>query len=181
MTTPGPEHVPCDRGGCLLWVQRSSALYRRLRNAADWGASDRRGALNYITPAQVLAAINNVRAGRTVTLGAPIETTASADNPEPSRHEMTSPTGGPLTATGLDFALDRISLNVHGNADSHIDALSHVIYDAKLYNDVSAETITATGPTALSIDVARDGIVGRGVLLDIPRLWGSDGWSPVIT
>ena len=94
---------------------------------------------------------------------------------------MTSPTGGPLTATGLDFALDRISLNVHGNADSHIDALSHVIYDAKLYNNVSAETITATGPTALSIDVARDGIVGRGVLLDIPRLWGSDGWSPVIT
>ena len=148
------------------------ALYRRLRDSTDQGPSDRRGALNNIAPAQVLAAASEVRTGRTVTLSSPIETAVSADNPEPSRHEMTSPTGSARPATGLDFALDRISLNIHGNADSHIDALCHVIYDGKLYNGVPADTITATGPTTLSIEVARDGIVGRGVLLDIPRLRG---------
>ena len=63
-------------------------------------------------------------------------------------------------------------MNIHGNADSHLDALCHVIYDGELYNGVAADTITVAGATALSIDLARDGIVSRGVLLDIPRLRG---------
>ena len=73
-------------------------------------------------------------------------------------------------ATGLHFAMDRIAINIHGNADSHIDALCHVIYDGNLYNGVPAKTITSTGATTLSIDEARHGIVSRGILLDIPRL-----------
>ena len=60
-------------------------------------------------------------------------------------------------------------MNVHGDANSHIDALCHVIYDDKLYNNVSVDTLTPTGASMLSIDMAHDGIVGRGVLLDIPR------------
>lgn len=63
-------------------------------------------------------------------------------------------------------------MNVHGNADSHLDALCHVIYDGALYNGVSADTVTPAGATSLSVDVARDGIVGRGLLLDVPRQRG---------
>src|SRR5262249_54844276 len=37
---------------------------------------------------------------------------------------------------------------------------------------VPADTVTGAGATELSIQVAKDGIVGRGVLLDIPRLRG---------
>ena len=74
--------------------------------------------------------------------------------------------------------MDRFVMNVHGNADSHIDALCHVIYDGKLYNNVSVETLTPTGASTLSIDVARDGIVGRGVLLDIPRLRAASWLEP---
>ncbi|HEU5390337.1 MAG TPA: hypothetical protein VFV73_31005 [Streptosporangiaceae bacterium] len=33
------------------------ALYERLRHQVPWGPDDRRGALNYITPADVLAAL----------------------------------------------------------------------------------------------------------------------------
>jgi kynurenine formamidase len=69
-------------------------------------------------------------------------------------------------------------MNVHGTADSHIDALCHVIYNSKLYNNVSVDTLTPTGASALSIDVARDGIVGRGVLLDIPRVRGASWLEP---
>src|SRR5438034_513885 len=44
------------------------SLYERLRGPARWGPDDRRGALNYITPAEVLAASAEVRLGRTVSL-----------------------------------------------------------------------------------------------------------------
>ena len=149
-----------------------SALYQRLRRAAAWGPADRRGALNNITPAQVLTAAGEIRLGRTATLAAPIESTVTADNPDPSVHKMTSPAGDQADPAGLSFALDRLAINIHGNADSHIDALCHVIYRAMLYNGVPADTVTGTGASELSIEVAKDGIAGRGVLLDIPRLRG---------
>jgi kynurenine formamidase len=63
-------------------------------------------------------------------------------------------------------------MNIHGNADSHLDALCHVIYDGHLYNGVPAGTVTSDGAAELHIEVAKDGITGRGVLLDIPRLRG---------
>ena len=69
-------------------------------------------------------------------------------------------------------------MNVHGNADSHIDALCHVIYNNKLYGNISVDTLTPTGASALSIDVAGDGIVGRGVLLDIPMVRGVSWLEP---
>jgi hypothetical protein len=59
------------------------ALYQRLRQQARWGAADRRGAQNYITPAEVLAAVGEVRLGRTATLAAPVETGVTPDNPDP--------------------------------------------------------------------------------------------------
>jgi hypothetical protein len=91
---------------------------------------------------------------------------------------MTLPAAGQGVVAGPQFAMDRLALNIHGNADSRVDALCHVIFDGKLYNGVGAETITPAGATALSIDLARDGIVGRGVLLDIPRLRGVPWLEP---
>jgi kynurenine formamidase len=119
-----------------------------------------------------------VQAGRTVSLAAPVEQEASADNPDPWVHTLTAPAAGP-DAEGLDFALDALSLHVHGNADSHIDALCHVAYDGTLYNDMPADTWTSAGAGQLSIEAtAGTGIAGRGVLLDIPRLRGSDWLEP---
>jgi kynurenine formamidase len=126
----------------------------------------------------VLTAAGEVRLGRTVTLAAPIESRVAADNPDPAVHEMTSPAGDQADPDGLSFATDRLAMNIHGNADTHIDALCHVIYQARLYNDVPAETVRATGASELSIEVARNGIVGRGVLLDIPRLRGVPWLEP---
>ena len=141
--TPGMERPAAS---AHVSEQEFTVLYRRLRDERPWGPTDRRGALNYITRAHVLAAAGEVRSGRTVSLAAPVETQASPDNPEPSRHEMTAPKADSAAAKGLDFALDRIAMNVHGNADSHIDALCHVIFDGTLYNDISADAVTATGP-----------------------------------
>ena len=169
-TPPGP--------GPLMDAASFDALYRRLRDASAWGPADRRGGLNYITPEQVLAAAGEVRLGRTVTLAAPIESRVAADNPDPAVHEMTSPAGDQADPGGLSFATDRLAMNIHGNADTHVDALCHVIYQARLYNDVPADTVSATGASELSIETAKDGIVGRGVLLDIPRLRGVPWLEP---
>ena len=42
------------------------SLYERLRGQLPWGPDDRRGALNYITPAEILAAVGEVTLGRTI-------------------------------------------------------------------------------------------------------------------
>jgi kynurenine formamidase len=146
------------------------ALYERLRQVPAWGAADRRGALNNLTPARVLAAASEIRLGRTVSLAAPIEGQVTPDDPDPAVHEMTGPPGDQADPEGLTFAQDRLAINVHGNADSHIDALCHIMYRQSLYNGVPADMVTSRGASELSIEVARDGIAGRGVLLDIPRL-----------
>ena len=64
-------------------------LYKQLQAGLPWDSSDRRGALNYLTPGHTLAAAGQVRFGRSVSLAAPIEDKTSADNPQPAVHQMT--------------------------------------------------------------------------------------------
>jgi kynurenine formamidase len=154
------------------------SLYERLRDGTDWGPGDRRGTLNNLTAAQTAAAARSVRLGRTVSLAAPVESQASADNPDPWVHQITLPAADRADPDGLDFALDTLSLHVHGNADTHLDALCHVVYDGTLYNGVPATTWTSDGAGQLSVAVAAQGIAGRAVLLDIPRLRGVDWLEP---
>jgi kynurenine formamidase len=153
------------------------ALYERLRGQVPWGPADRRGALNHITPARVAAAAGEVRLGRTVTLAAPLAASA-ADNPEPGARHMKHLPGEPSGVAGVSFAADQLAMNIHGDVDSHIDALCHVSYEGALYNGVAPGAVTSQGASELSIDDARDGIVGRGVLLDIPRFRGVQWLEP---
>jgi kynurenine formamidase len=146
-------------------------LYDRLRAQLPWGPDDRRGALNYITPAEVRAAAAEVRLGRTVSLEAPVVSKVTPDNPDPAQHQMTG-TAQDAPPSGLSFATDRLEMNIHGNEDTHLDALCHVMFDGHLYNGVPADTVTPHGAAELHVEIAKDGITGRGVLLDIPRLRG---------
>jgi kynurenine formamidase len=125
----------------------------------------------------VAQAAEEIRSGRTVSLAAAVENEVSLDNPDPCQHQMTGPSE-PEVGSSLQFALDRLAMNIHGNADSHIDALCHAIFDGELYNAVPADTITEQGASTLSIATAAGGIVGRGVLLDIPRSRGVPWLDP---
>jgi kynurenine formamidase len=169
MTTPtGTGTGPAEPTPGRMTESEFRSLRQRLRDRMPWEPDDRRGALNYLSYVETLAAVGEVRLGRTVSLEAPVENRVSADNPDPARHLMKAPLpkdDGP----GLAFAMDRIATNIHGNADSHIDALCHVIFDGELYNGVDASTITELGAAELSIGLAAGGIAGRGVLLDVPR------------
>ncbi|MFI5638834.1 cyclase family protein [Streptomyces goshikiensis] len=150
------------------------ALYTALRRRAT-GAG---GSPARIPPACVRAAAGEIRSGRTVTLAAPVETRSAPDNPQPAGHRLTGPSEDEALALGLHFATDRFAMNVHGDADSHLDALCHVVWNGTLHGGVSAASLTPEGATALSVELARDGIVGRGVLLDIPRLRGVPWLDP---
>lgn len=166
-STPGPMSADAFR-----------ALYEELRERTPRAPDDRRGTLGRLTPERVVAAATEIRSGLTVSLAAPIETRPGPDNPDPAHHRMLAPAAGETADDGLHFARDRFAMNVHGDADSHLDALCHVLFDGGLYNGEPASSVTPDGARALSVEAARDGIVGRGVLLDVPRLRGVPWLEP---
>jgi Putative cyclase len=75
-------------------------------------------------------------------------------------------------AGAVRFAKDYIGVDFHNDGHSHIDAFSHVIYHGRMYGGLSDDNITVDGAQAASIGLLRDGLVSRGVLLDIPALHG---------
>ena len=78
----------------------------------------------------------------------------------------------------MRFAKDYVGVDYHNDGHSHIDAFSHVAYDGFFYNGTPEESVTAQGADAGAIDILRDGLVGRGVLLDVPRLRGIPWLEP---
>jgi len=164
-------------GDSGLNAQDFRSLYERLLRRGR-ASRDGRGTLGSLTRERVRAAADLVGAGLPVSLAAPVEHEESADNPDPWVHRVDEPATGSAAPDGLDFALDTLSLHIHGNVDSHIDALSHVVYDGTLYGDVTPERWTPDQVGDLSIDIAGQGIVGRGVLLDIPRARGIEWLEP---
>jgi kynurenine formamidase len=78
-----------------------------------------------------------------------------------------------MTGTATEgYGGDYIALASHGFATSHIDALCHIFHEGKLYNGYPIERVTAHGALELGIHELRDGVVSRGVLLDVPRARG---------
>ena len=71
------------------------------------------------------------------------------------------------------FTTDTYRVSYHGYSHSHLDALCHILYKNQTYNGYAREVVnTAKGCTKLGIDNLKQGLITRGVLLDIPRLKG---------
>jgi kynurenine formamidase len=159
-------------------AQEFDQLFQKVSNWGRWGPDDERGTLNYISPVHVRAAAALVRSGRSVSLAIPINTVAGPDNPHPAVHHMVQ-TYDVLSELGEpSFALDYLASEFHGDCHTHIDALCHIAYKGKLYNGKPVSSVTSRGPTLMDITAYAHGIVGRGVLLDIPRLRGVKWLEP---
>jgi kynurenine formamidase len=154
------------------------ALFRELSTWGRWGDDDERGALNLLGSEQLVTAVQLVREGTCVTLSLPMNRHAGPDHPEPAVYYMTSGADPATGADGLSFAKDFVGADYHHDGHTHIDAFCHVEYDGWLYNGVPAQSVTAEGARADAIDVLETGLVGRGVLLDIPRLRGLPWLEP---
>ncbi len=155
-----------------------SALFNAVSNWNRWGPDDERGALNYLTADCIRAAVRLVRTGQTLTLGLPLRTRPGIDNPVPAEHRMTMLGDRDIGSGTLRFAKDYIGADYHNAPHSHIDALCHVAFGGALYNGAPIESLTAEGASAQSIGVLTDGLVGRGVLLDVPGTRGARWIEP---
>jgi kynurenine formamidase len=155
-----------------------SELFRAVSAWGRWGDGDQRGALHYLTPERVAAAADLVRAGITVTLSLPLATDPAPGNPEPADHHMTMLADTDIGSGSLRFAKDYVGVDYHNDGHTHIDAFCHVAYEGSLYNGQSPDAVTAEGARVDAIDALKDGLVGRGVLLDIPRARGVPWLEP---
>lgn len=148
-------------------------------NWGKWGPDDEVGALNYLGPAEVLAAVRLVRSGKVFTLQVPMGA-PGGDPVWPGRrgceryqildegHWLGGK--GPVFAGGLHYADDAMSAFLQGS--TQYDALGHVWYDGQLYNGYDAATTIGGMAKAGVQPIAEKGVVGRGILLDIARLRG---------
>ena len=154
-------------------------FFTTLSNWGKWGPSDQFGALNYITPAKRSQAAALVREGVSVSMSLPLATRQSPDNPTPVTHLMLQ-TGAPgeTQTAPLPYSADYFAISPHGIANTHLDALCHVFNQGKMYNGYSASDVTSEGARNGAIDALKDGIVSRGVLIDVPRLKGREWLEP---
>lgn len=152
-------------------------LFDELRNWGRWGDNDELGTLNFLGPAQVVAACRLVTQGRRVSLSRHLDTVSGPDNERPALHYMTRM--AERSGSEPTFYMDFFATDYHGKAVSHLDALCHVAYKGMLYNGRRGdEAVTSAGSSFVPISALASGVVARGVLLDAPRARGVDWLEP---
>ena len=151
------------------------------RNWGRWGDEEEIGCLNFQTTETVLRGVKEIRSGKVFTLGVPIGN-AGGDPVWPGRsgamrlmtQDRSHYVAGkkqPLPG-GLEYADDYITAFLQGS--SQYDALGHTWYGEELYNGFDAMT-TAGGMEKCGVDkLAKKGVVGRGVLVDLARHRGKE-------
>ncbi|HLI13030.1 MAG TPA: cyclase family protein [Alphaproteobacteria bacterium] len=148
-------------------------IFESVKNWGRWGPDDELGTLNYITPDKVREAAALVCSGRRVSMAVPINTVAGPDNPMPATLLLVQGHDVPIDGSPVRFALDWLGMAAHGDCHTHVDALCHISYAGLTYNGRPAsDVLKSTGAVAEDIATYHTGLVGRGVLLDIPRLRG---------
>jgi Putative cyclase len=148
------------------------ALFEQVSNCGRWGETDELGTLNYITPERVRAAAGLVRSGRVISIGHDVSVVPSKKNPWPAVNRMLY--AGP----DATFSTDQLTIVPHGFQETHLDALGHQFFEGRIYNGWSVEeSMRRDGLRHGSIHAAREGIVTRGVLLDVAKARGQE-WLP---
>ncbi len=145
------------------------ALYRSLSNWGRWGEDDERGALNHLRPEHRAAAASLVEDGLSVSLAHNLDVHPSPENPIPADHYMLA-AGDARDDSGIpgyEAARDYLGAHVHGLGVTHIDALCHMFVRGEMYNGVPASEVRSDGARRNTILSVADGVVGRGVLLDV--------------
>lgn len=138
------------------------ALFHQVKNWGRWGADDQLGAVNLITDAKRRQAVRLSKTGLTVSLAHNPITEKAEDATSPFEHTM-----------NRGFITDTYRVSYHGYAHSHLDALCHILYKDQTYNGYArAEVNTETGCRKLGIETLKQGVITRGILIDIPRLKG---------
>lgn len=175
-----PTHAPVTKTQADRW--RTD-----LSNWGRWGKDDQLGSLNLITPQKRQQAMALAKTGTVVSLERPV---VLSPKPEESKADnkphgisfyeirfKTFPAGDPRGNDG--FSSDIQEFHVHGGM-THLDALCHASDDGRLHNGFPlSETFDEErGCTKLGLDNLKEGIVTRGILVDMTRLKGAASRTP---
>lgn len=149
---PDPSWSPQERE---LWLKEK-------RNWGRWGSNDEVGAMNLIDDQKRLAAAQLIQAGKVISLSSALLTSPTPEDLAPQFH-----------ATKLfeedESAADFLMMATH-TSRTHIDALNHVWGPDGLWNGRKASDVFVNNMIEYcDIDVWKNGIVTRGVLLDVPK------------
>ena len=160
------------------------ALADKYKNWGRWGDDDQLGTLNYITPQKIVDASGLVKQGKVLSLAIPFDDngpqTGSFGRFNPIHFMLQD--GGDVSIGAQDhlpniqYTDDAVTMPLQ--CATQWDALAHILYRGKMYNGYEAHHVNSTGAKKNGMENAKDKIVSRGVLLDIPRYKGKQWLDP---
>ena len=148
-----------------------------LSNWGRWGDDDELGTLNHITDDVRLAASRAVRHGRSVSCAWEIAVPGEMERSTttcPCAADMPGAENMPARFHAdrhWGFSSEQVGIMFHGNTVTHVDSPCHIFWDGTMYNGRSHSLVDpATGSAWAAVTAAANGIVTRGVLLDVARV-----------
>jgi kynurenine formamidase len=153
-------------------------------NWGRWGNDDQKGTANLLTPERVAAAARLVRSGKRFALGLPIgNTIPNIGSRATTQHIMHRPLSdaivGDVPGHGVESSDDMVIMALQ--ASTQLDAHAHFSGGHTLYNGFWSGLVTGhSGARRLGVHHHANGIVGRGVLLDVARVFNIDPFGTAI-
>jgi kynurenine formamidase len=160
-------------------------LFDRLSNWGRWGPDDEIGVMNLITKEKRAEAMGLVRDYFPVSCARPIRFNqwSGASTQQAQRYFLHTGLGrskSDLHGKREPYTMESISMVFHGMEITHMDSLAHFFWLDKMYNNRSSSFVSdVDGALKSDIQQLRQGIVTRGVLIDIPLLKGYDFPMPL--
>lgn len=165
-------------------------LCERHRNWGRWGPDDQRGTLNHVSAESIVAAARLVLSGRVISMALPFDEAG----PQNGGFNRFNPIHL-MTRDGADVMAGTAVRDFYGGNDRHFrgtddlvimplqsgtqwDSLAHVVFEERIYNGYGASEVTSRGALRNAVTNACDGMVGRGVLLDVPASRGARWLEP---
>ena len=154
----------------------------KYKNWGKWGADDEIGTLNFTEPEDIIAAALLVRKGKVISLALNFDSSgpqgakskyASMGRTNPIHTMLRTGTdaySGVLDHRGIRAADDMVVMPLQ--CGTQWDGLGHVFYEDYMWNGYDIREVTSAGAQKCGIEKTKNKMVGRGVLLDIPRVKG---------
>lgn len=161
LTRPLEAQREADTGASSYPSTREGfdALMSELSNWGRWGPNDQLGTLNLISPEKRKQALSLAKDGISISLARNIDEKNGAS---PAKFLFQ-----PILAEGSQA--ERLLLDYHGTVSTHLDSLNHMFYRGRMYNGFAQEPPPSR---LLGVENNKNGILTRGILIDIPRLRG---------